>query len=619
MRPSKWMILALAAILVFALACSSSDEPEAPAAPAAPAPAAAAPAAPAASMQPPAAPAAPAPAAPAPAAAQAPSGTQAQAPSVAAVRPAPRPIAMGGEAKSGGILKFVPQGSIKFVDPMATGAIVTGTVGRHAYDQLFWRNANYEIFPQMLDSWSLSDDGTEYTFKVRAGQTFHNGDPLRMVDIAESHDRFARVDPLGRQLLGISAGNEGKERSDQVFNHVLDESSNTIVMKFEQPTAMVLEFLAQLDPRQPSIMHEEIWSLAPGKPVDTAVGTAAYMLVEWIPGEVLKFEKFPGYVPNSGEAWDFTKGEITQYLDGFDALDIPDHATRVAAIQTAEVDVLDDFRIDLAETLSDVTGVEWSPIRDGNYGGTAFNINHPPFDASEAGRLARQAVSAVAPNDRIMQAAVGDESLWTECYLVIHCGTPWGSVAADEVQSQGVKTRSGDLETAMRLLGEAEALRPGTKDMTIRIIAASDMPFMPEAGLVMWEAMKEMGFTDVELVSVDWASRVAITGSEGPWEVATTWSNFANGLNPLAPHMPGSTNSSGYNEPEMDVLRNQFLTETDPVILQGLYDDMNRTIYNNPHAINHFMFSPPRAIRSDVKGFCIDCLFPILHNVWLDR
>ena len=179
-------------------------------------------------------PAAPAAAAPAAQAAQAPAGTNVQAPSVAAVRPASRPIEAGGMAKSGGTIKYVPQGSIKIIDPIATGAIVTGTVGRHAYDQLFWRDKNYEIYPQMLESWNLSDDGKEYTFKVRPGQKFHNGDPLRMLDIAETHNRFARVDPLGRQLLGISAGNEGKERSDQVFNQVLDEANNTIVMKFEE-------------------------------------------------------------------------------------------------------------------------------------------------------------------------------------------------------------------------------------------------------------------------------------------------------------------------------------------------------------------------------------------------
>ena len=122
-----------------------------------------------------------------------------------------------------------------------------------------------------------------------------------MLDIAETHNRFARVDPLGRQLLGISAGNEGKERSDQVFNQVLDEANNTIVMKFEEPTAMVLEFLAQLDPRQPSIMHESIWSIAVGQPVDEAIGTGAFMMTEWIPQERLVFEQFADYVPNTGE------------------------------------------------------------------------------------------------------------------------------------------------------------------------------------------------------------------------------------------------------------------------------------------------------------------------------
>ena len=605
------------------LACSSA-EPAAPAAPQAPAPAA--PAAPAqvpAAMAPAAAAQPAAPAAAAPAAAQAPAGTSVQAPSVAAVRPQSRAIEGSMEmARSGGTIKYVPQGSIKIIDPIATGAIVTGTVGRHAYDQLFWRDKNYEIYPQMLESWNLSDDGKEYTFKVRPGQVFHNGDPLRMIDIAETHNRFARVDPLGRQLLGISAGNEGKERSDQVFNQVLDEANNTIVMKFEEPTAMVLEFLAQLDPRQPSVMHESIWSIAVGQPVDDAIGTGAFKMTEWIPQERLVFEQFADYVPNSGEPWDFTKGEINQYIDGFVALDIPDHATRVAALQTGEVDVLDDFRLDLAFTLDNNPNVVWSPIRDGNYGVHAFNFHHAPFDMTPAGRLARRAVYAASPNDQIMQAAVGESQFWTECYIEIHCGTPWKTVVADDIQVEGIKTLTGDLELGQQILDEAAALDPMIKDYPLRLVAASDMPFMPEAGLVMAETLRQLGFTKVELVSLDWASRVALTGNpDGPWEMATSWSNFANGLNPLAPSMAASNpeGSGRWVEPRITDLRDQFLTETDPEKLQVLFDEMNRVLYDNPARVWHFMFSPPRAIRSDVKNFCLDCLFPILHNVWLDR
>ena len=617
MRRFKWLAIgsALTAMLLV-LACSSADEE----AGAAPAPAAAAQAAPGGA---PAAPARPEAAAPAaqPQAAVAPAGTGGQAPSVAASRPASRPIPAEGTAKFGGTLKYVPQGSIKFVDTMATGAIVTGTVGRHSYDQLFWRDANYNIFPQMLSSWSVSADGKEYTFKIRDGIKFHNGDPLRVLDVAESHSRFARLDPLGRQLLGISAGNADREAKDRVLDMVVDEATNTLVMKFQQPTAMVLEFMAQLDPRQPSIMHERGWSIAAGKPFDQpdAIGTGAYEFVEWLPGERLVFEKFEGFASNAGEPWNFTKGDINQYLDGFVALDIPDHATRVAAIQTGEVDVLDDFRIDLAFVLDDNPDVMWSPIRDGNYGVLAFNSNHPPFDMSPAGILSKRAVQASSPNVEIMLAAVGAESLWSECYTVIHCGTPWESVVTQEVQDEGLKTRDGDLAYAASLLDQAEALRPGTKDMLIRAIGSSDMPYMPEAMLVHVEAMRAAGFTNVKHLTMDWASRLAVTAGDGEYETATSWSNFANGLNPLAPHMPASGTASGWVDEMQTELRDKFLVETDPVVLQGLFDEMNRQVYSNPPSINTFQFSPPRAIRADVKNFCLDCLFPILHNVWFDR
>lgn len=521
--------------------------------------------------------------------------------------------------KFGGTLKYVPQGSIKFIDTMATGAIVTGTVGRMAYDQLFWRDKDYNIFPQMLDSWSLSEDGKTYTFKVQEGHVFHDGTPLEMVDIAESHNRFARVDPLGRQLLGISAGNADRDASERIFNQTIDEGTNTIVMNFDQPTGMVLEFLAQLDPRQPSIMAESLWSVKVGEPIETAVGTAAFQLVEWVPQEVLKFEKWDQYVPNTGVAWDFTKGEIVQYLDGWEALDIPDHQVRISAIQTGEVDVLDDFTLDLAKQLDGAANVVWSPIRDGNYGVMAFNHDHPPFDMSEAGILAKRAILAATDNARVMLAAVGDDKFYTPCYQVIHCGTPWTTVASQEIQDQRLKTATGDMDKGKELLDQAEALSPGIKDATIRLIAASDMPFMPEAALVTQETMRAMGFTSVELVSLDWASRVALTGQDGPWEMASSWSNFANGLNPLAPHMPSSPSAAGWIDDKVTELRDQFLVEADRAKQQVIYDELTRQIHANPPSTNFFMFSPPRAARDDVKGLCLDCLFPILHNVWLDR
>ena len=207
----------------------------------------------------------------------------------------------GGDPVYGGTLRYVPMGAIKYVDPMATGAIVTGTISRHVYDQLFWRDKDYNIYPQLLTAWEMSPDGKTYTFTVREGVTHHGGDALTLEDIAMSHDRFARVDPLGRNLLAIAPGNADRDLADKLFDHSYD--GQNLIMKFDQPTGMVLEFLAQLDPRQPSIMHKDIWSVKPGEPVSTAHGTGPYKMDSFKQGDKVVMSKFDNYSPNVGEEW----------------------------------------------------------------------------------------------------------------------------------------------------------------------------------------------------------------------------------------------------------------------------------------------------------------------------
>ena len=120
-------------------------------------------------------------------------------------------------------------------------------------------------------------------------------------------------------------------------------------------------------------------------------------------------------------------------------------------------------------------------------------------------------------------------------------------------------------------------------------------------------------------MTMDWGSGAGMVGKDGPWEVFVGWSNFANGLNPLAPHMFSGKTGNGYVNPKIDELRAAFLVETDPAKQQALYDDMNRVYYQNPPGANNFQFASPRAHRNEVKNFCLDCLFPILNNVWLEK
>ena len=391
----------------------------------------------------------------------------------------------------------------------------------------------------------------------------------------------------------------------------------------------VVQMLGKLDIEKAQEQHDALSEtyrnadvtvhyVKPGEPVSTAHGTGPYKMDSFKQGDKVVMSKFDNYSPNVGEEWNFTKGEIVQYLDGFVGFDIPDHAARVAALQTNEVDVLDDFKIDLAFDLQGVEDVTWGAYKDGNYGGFVFNAHHAPFDMSEAGRLARRAVTAALNNEKVMKTAVGNPSMWRPCYLVIHCGNGWTSVVTDEVQAEGIKTRTGDMVYAKKLLAEAEALSPGISEMPVRIINSFDVAVIAEESLVMWESLINLGFKNAEIMTMDWGSGAGMVGKDGPWEIFTQWSNFANGLNPLAPHMFSGKTGNGYVNPKIDELRAAFLVETDPATQQSLYDDMNRTFYENPPSVNNFQFASPRAHRNEVKNFCLDCLYPILHNVWLD-
>ena len=105
---------------------------------------------------------------------------------------------------------------------------------------------------------------------------------------------------------------------------------------------------------------------------------------------------------------------------------------------------------------------------------------------SEAGRLARRAMTAAINNEKVMKTAVGNPNMWRPCYLVIHCGNGWTSVVTEEVQAEGIKTRNGDMEYAKKLLAEAEALSPGISDLPVRIINSFDIAVIPEESLVLW-------------------------------------------------------------------------------------------------------------------------------------
>src|ERR1041384_6315822 len=84
------------------------------------------------------------------------------------------------------VLKFIPQADLRILDPIATTAYITRNHGYMIYDTLFATDAKFQVQPQMVDKYELSPDKLTYTFTLRDGLKFHDGQPVRSADCIAS-------------------------------------------------------------------------------------------------------------------------------------------------------------------------------------------------------------------------------------------------------------------------------------------------------------------------------------------------------------------------------------------------------------------------------------------------
>jgi peptide/nickel transport system substrate-binding protein len=102
------------------------------------------------------------------------------------------------------VLKLIPQADLRILDPIATTAYITRNHGYMVYDTLFATDAKYQIQPQMVDKREVSKDRLLYTFTLREGLKFHDGQLVRSADCIASLQRWAQRDALGQKLNEVT-------------------------------------------------------------------------------------------------------------------------------------------------------------------------------------------------------------------------------------------------------------------------------------------------------------------------------------------------------------------------------------------------------------------------------
>ena len=78
---------------------------------------------------------------------------------------------------------------IRTLDPARMDQVEQFQITSNVLSGLTHIDGDFVAQPDLASDWSVSDDGTEYTFHLREGVTFHNGDPLTADDVVFTYNR----------------------------------------------------------------------------------------------------------------------------------------------------------------------------------------------------------------------------------------------------------------------------------------------------------------------------------------------------------------------------------------------------------------------------------------------
>ena len=137
------------------------------------------------------------------------------------------------EPKRGGVLKAAFSADPAGFDPVRGPSGMSHVVIEQVYSTLMALDPDAKPYPELAESYQVSDDGLQYTFTLRAGVTFHNGDELTADDVKFSFDRLRAKDS------GYSYGSQ-VETID--FVDVVDK--RTVRFKLSRRTGPFLVYMA---------------------------------------------------------------------------------------------------------------------------------------------------------------------------------------------------------------------------------------------------------------------------------------------------------------------------------------------------------------------------------------
>ena len=432
------------------------------------------------------------------------------------------------------------------------------------YDPLVFQALDGTIVPGLAERWEVSDDGTEYTFYLRQGVTFHNGEPFNADDVIATWE------------YGKGEGSSWPDRYS-IAETVEKIDDYTVKVTTDGPKPLLL------------VTMHDFWSIIPNEYMaevgidgfqEKPVGTGPFMFVEWVKGDHITYEANPNY-------WREGMPKVETLI----FRPIPESTARVAAIQTDEIDIVQRLSAEEAQDLLGEEGVRIIKYPVARIFYIAFNnltsgVGQPTEDPK-----VRQAMNYAVDVDAIIDALFSGFGKRAAGY-----------VATGEMGYGNVEPFPYDPEMARSLLAEAgygdgfemNMACPAGAYSAFEEVCEAIVGYLGEVGItVNLEIMESAQYWDLE------------ANKELPPLFGDSWGEESGeAYNRLYGALGGMDAAySSWSDPEIDRLLSEISTEVDAAKRTALYEELQVYMHDNPPFI--YLYEPYtfEAVRDKVQDY----------------
>lgn len=382
--------------------------------------------------------------------------------------------------------------------------------------------AEGDVYPDLAESWDISDDGLEYTFHLRQGAMFHNGDEITAEDAVFSLQAYYADEGLPYASKFV------------LVDKIEAADKYTVVVTLTSPNPYFLQDLAGVrgSAVMPKAVVEEFGDEFGTSP-ETTVGSGPFMLTEWSDTQLVyaAFEDFYGGKP---------------YLDGIVQKTVPERTTGALEFQAENSDIEYLYAPTSNEFMEDPNRKPLVKVGKGQrtwwWG---FNVQMPPFDDVRV----RQAVNYGIDQAGVIEIARGGLAVPANQFI-----------QSDLLgHDDSIQYYDRDPDMVKSLLTEAGY--PDGMDITVNVWNIPDS--VAEAQVVAAQ-LQDAGF-NAEVVPTDFGTYIAEM-EKGSYGFFLT----GEGLNPNTAsdmynfwHSERGQAYSGYENPDLDALLEEALVELD--------------------------------------------------------